>query len=265
VKLVLVERHRPQLRENVFVNLRRCWRAVTLAVALTVCLLRLGLVRLRGPLSPESRASWLQFAGRTVLASLGITYSLTGEPPTRGLLVSNHLSYLDILIYTAVMPCVMVSKIEIASWPYFGMTARAGGTIFIDRSSRASTISVARQISDRLALPIPILLFPEGTSSDGSQVLPFHNSLFEPAIAAQAPVTAAAVRYVIEGDVAEKELCWYDDMLFLSHLWKALGTPGFAAEVHFGEPHIYPNRRSAAQATHTEVATLREARALVLQ
>lgn len=244
-------------------NLRRYWRAVLLIVALAVCLLRLGLARLRGPLTPHRRALWLQSAGRTVLASLGIRYTILGPVPSCGMLVSNHLSYLDILIYTAAMPCVMVSKIEIARWPYFGFTARAGGTIFIDRSSRASAMAVARQIGDRLSLPIPILIFPEGTSSDGSQVLPFHSALFQPAAAAAAPVTAAAVRYIIDGGIAESELCWFDDMLFLSHLWKALGTPGFSAEVHFGEPRTYPDRRTAACATHAEVAVLRGAPSVV--
>jgi 1-acyl-sn-glycerol-3-phosphate acyltransferase len=172
--------------------------------------------------------------------------------------VSNHLSYLDIVIISSIMPCFFVSKAEIQGWPYFGEAARSGGTIFIDRKSRASTAEVAGQIGERLKLPIPVLLFPEGTSSDGAQVLRFHSSLFEPAIAAAASVTAAAVRYELEAGLQERDLCWFDDTAFLPHLWKTLGSAGFYAEVTFGEPRQYPDRRAAAEATHDEVVAMRK-------
>ncbi len=237
--------------------LRRAWRAGALAWALTLCMIRLGLVRLRGPLTPLRRALWLQSASRGVLSSLGIRCSVLGTPPLHGLVVSNHLSYLDILIYSAVMPCAFVSKIEINRWPYFGVAARAGGTLFIDRSSRASVAAVGAEMANRLKLPIPVLLFPEGTSTDGSQILPFHTSLFQPAVAAGAPVTPAAVRYVISGGVSERELCWFGDAPFLPHLWKALGTPGFFSEVVFGTAALYPDRKTAATATHAHVSAMR--------
>ncbi len=104
-----------------------------------------------------------------------------------------------------------------------------------------------------------MLLFPEGTSSDGAQVLRFHSSLFEPAIAAGASVTAAAVRYELEAGLQERDLCWFDDTAFLPHLWKTLGSAGFYAEVTFGEPRHYPDRRAAAEATHDEVVAMRTA------
>jgi 1-acyl-sn-glycerol-3-phosphate acyltransferase len=239
------------------VSLRRCWRAVALACALTMCMIRLGLWRLHGSLTPRQRALWLQSACRGVLSSLGIRYRVHGTPPTQGLVVSNHLSYLDILIYSAVLPCAFVSKIEIRKWPYFGVAARAGGTLFIDRSSRASAVAVGREMATRFALPIPILLFPEGTSTDGSQVLRFHPSLFQSAVAGAVPVTPAMVRYVIRGGVPESSLCWFGDAPFVSHLWKALGTPGFAAEVTFGAPRIYLDRRTAALVSHEDVARMR--------
>ena len=237
---------------------RRCWRAAALAYALCLCMIRLGLVRLNGPLTPWQRAFWLQSACRGVLSSLGIKYSVHGSPPTQGLVVSNHLSYLDVLIYSAVMPCAIVSKVEIKHWPYFGVAARAGGTLFIDRSSRASAAAIVAEMSKRLPLAIPILVFPEGTSTDGTRVLPFYTSLFEAAVSPGAPVAAAAVRYVIRGGLPESELCWFGDTPFLSHLWKALGTPGFSAEVVFGEPANYLQRRTAARKTHQQVCSMRE-------
>jgi 1-acyl-sn-glycerol-3-phosphate acyltransferase len=229
---------------------------VALAFALAGCILSYWTLRIRGPLTLVERAGWLHGAACRVLRAFGIRPTAHGPVPTHGLVVSNHLSYLDIVILSAVMPCFFVSKAEIARWPYFGKAARTGGTIFLDRNTRASTVEAARQIADRLKLPIPVLLFPEGTSSDGSQVLRFHSSLYEPAVAASAPVTAAAVRYLLE-DGQERDLCWFDNTLFLPHLWKVLGTRGFSAHVTFGEAHIYPNRRSAAAATHDEVASMR--------
>lgn len=237
--------------------LRRCWRAGALAYALILCMIRLGLWRLRGPLTPRQRALWLQSACRGVLTSLGIHSSVHGTPPTQGLVVSNHLSYLDILIYSAVMPCAVVAKIEISRWPYFGLAARTAGTLFIDRSSRASTVAVAAEMARRLTLPIPVLLFPEGTSTDGSQVLPFHSSLFQPAVVGKAAVTPAALRYVIRGGIPESTLCWFGDAPFVSHLWKALGTPGFSAQVTFGDGRSFSDRRTAASATHSSVVEMR--------
>jgi len=232
-------------------------RAVALAFSLALVVLRFWQIRIRGPLTMEQKAQWSQIAARTVLDALGIHYSVIGQPPTRGLVVSNHLSYLDILIIAAAMPCFFVAKMEIGGWPFFGKAARSNGTIFLDRSSLSSASSVAEQMVERLKLPIPVLLFPEGTSTDGSQVLPFHPRLIDPATSTGVQITAAAVSYVIEGGVEERELCWFGDTEFVPHLLKALETPGFSATVQFGEPKVYDDRRVAADATRTEVSGMR--------
>ena len=135
--------------------------------------------------------------------------------------------------------------------------------MFVDRSSTASAENVAAEIGERLALPVPILFFPEGTSSDGSSVLRFHSRLFEPAIQARAPVTAAAIRYIPADGSEERELCWFGDEAFLPHLWKTLGTVGFIAEIRFGEPHVYAHRREAADRTREEVVAMRASNLVV--
>ncbi|MGC9159522.1 MAG: lysophospholipid acyltransferase family protein, partial [Terracidiphilus sp.] len=178
-------------------SLRAVRRAVALGGALALVAARFCLLRLRGPLTLARRALWLQSASRQVLAGLGIRFQVEGRPPVRGLVVCNHLSYLDILILSAAMPCFFVSKKEISHWPFFGWAARVAGTIFLDRASLASANAVAGEIAERLKLPVPVLLFPEGTSTDGSQVLRFHARLIAPATAAGAPVTAAALSYRI--------------------------------------------------------------------
>jgi 1-acyl-sn-glycerol-3-phosphate acyltransferase len=245
-------------------NLRAARRAVTLAFAFAVSIIHLGLVRLSGPFTLERRARWLQSLASLVISSMGIKVRVTGRAPVTGLLVSNHISYLDVCIYAAIAPSTMVAKAAIRSWPLFGMMARSSGALFVDRSSRASAVKVTEQVAERLKGPVPVLFFPEGTSTDGAKVLRFHSRLFTPATDAGIPVTAAAVRYVIEDGTPERELCWFGDDLLLPHIWKVLGTAGFTAEVHFGEPHIYPDRRTAADRTHAEIEAMRSCE-LVLQ
>jgi 1-acyl-sn-glycerol-3-phosphate acyltransferase len=237
---------------------------VALVFVLALCIVRYWLIRVRGPLTMEQRALWCQQSAKMILAGVGIHYRIQGQPPTRGLVVANHLSYLDILILSAAMPCFFVAKVEIGGWPFFGKSARIGGTIFVDRTSLASAMSVAEQMSERFKqTSIPVLLFPEGTSTDGN-MLRFHSRLIDPATSAGVPITAAAVRYVIEGG-EEKDLCWYDDTLFLPHLLQTLRTPGFSGEVIFGEPKVYLNRRIAADATYTEISEMRERGAFAAQ
>jgi lyso-ornithine lipid O-acyltransferase len=245
------------------VRLRPARRAVALGLALAISILRYWLIRIRGPLSLDRRADWLHESCRRVVKSVGVLCRVVGTPPCCGLVVSNHLSYLDIAIFSSVMPCMFVAKAEIDRWPYFGRAARAAGTLFIDRTSVASAQRVAAEMVDRLRLPVPILFFPEGTSTDGRDLLRFHSGLFEPAVRAGAPVTAAAVRYFPADGGAEAELCWYGNESFLPNLWKVLGAPGLMAELRFGEPRLYRQRRDAALQTRAEVTVMRAAHPLI--
>ena len=243
-------------------SFRAARRAVALGLALVLCVVRYWIGRCHGPYTLERRALWLHSTARLVMASLGIDARFEGRPPIDGLVVANHLSYLDIVILSAAMPCFFVAKVEIDGWPFFGEAARSGGTIFLDRASRSSANAAANQISERLKLSVPVLLFPEGTSTDGSSVLRFHSRLIAPATAAGAPITAAAIRYVLQDGTPERELCWFGDAQFLSHLWKVLGKAGFSAEVRFGQPRVYVDRRIAAETTHEEIQSMRESLSL---
>jgi lyso-ornithine lipid O-acyltransferase len=246
------------------VTLRRVRRAVALVFALLVCVIDSWLLRLRGPLTLERRALWLQRASRRVLKALGLGIEVDGQPPSCGLVVANHLSYLDILIISAAMPCFFVSRDDIERWPYFGWAARTGGTIFLDRKSLGSARRAASEITARLNLPVPVLLFPEATSTDGTQVLHFHSRLIDPATKAGAPITAVAIRYVVPG-AEERELCWYGNMEFLPHTWKVMGVQGFTAQLRFSEPRVYSDRRVAAERTHDGIAEWREAHSSIAQ
>jgi len=239
---------------------RRLRRAVTLGFEVLRSIVNFWLLRLRGSVSLEMRAMWAQESSRRALAGLGIECRVTGQPPLRGLVVANHLSYLDILVLSAAMPCFFVAKSEIGRWPVFGMAARICGTIFVDRTSRASAQPAAEEVTERLKLsiPIPVLLFPEGTSTDGSEVLRFHSRLIDPATSLGVPITTAAIRYETEDGTAERELCWYGDATFVDHIWKVLGVGGFKADVRFGEPRLYSDRRMAGDETRAEIVAMRE-------
>lgn len=238
-------------------SLLRCRRAVALAFVLPSFFVRLAMMRLNGPLTPERRARWLQACCRTVLSVLHVGVRFQGTPPARGLLVSNHLSYLDIAVYASLLPCVFVSKSDVERWPYFGAAARAAGSIFVNRVSHASALQAGAAIGARLDGAVPVLLFPEGTSTDGAHVHRFHSSLFEPAVAARVPITPAAIRYELANGTPEQTVCWFGDAAFLPHLWKLLATPGVSAEVYFAPTQQFADRREAARETHATVESLR--------
>jgi 1-acyl-sn-glycerol-3-phosphate acyltransferase len=246
-------------------NLRAIRRAVALGLALLICFLRALVSRTFRPDTLERRAQWLHESALFMMDFLGIGLKVTGEPPESGLIVSNHLSYLDVLVFGAVAPCYLVSKAEISRWPFFGILARAGGTLFVDRSSRVSAEEVQEQIAERLKGPVPVLFFPEGTSTDGNQLLRFHSRFYTPAVDAGIPVTTAAIRYVPGDNSPESELCWFGKAAFLPHVWKTLGAPDFSAELTFGEPRIYTDRRTAADETYVEIEALRAGQVLTPQ
>jgi len=245
---------------------RRLRRAVALAGSLGWCMIRFGLKRLAGPVPLLWRAHWVQSSSRNILRSLGIHARVQGVPTRRGLVVANHLSYLDILVLSAAYPCFFVAKIEIGGWPFFGRAARIGGTIFVDRGSLESAISVAQQMTERMQmdLDVPVLLFPEGTSTDGKQVLRFHSRLIDPATTLGAPISTAAIRYIMGDGTPEIELCWYGDETFVNHMWKVMGVGDFWADVRFGSTQTFSNRRLAADATHDEIVAMRSASAAEL-
>ncbi|MGB7168609.1 MAG: lysophospholipid acyltransferase family protein [Acidobacteriaceae bacterium] len=188
---------------------------------------------------------------------MGVGLECRGARPTRGLICSNHLSYLDILAYAAAAPCIFVSRSDVQGWPVFGWCARASGTIFIDRQSRASTERVARQMGETLAAGVPVLLFPEGTSTDGTSVLRFHPSLLRPAIEVAAEIAPAAIAWRVR-DGEEREMCWYGDASFVPHLLRTLGRTGVAAEIQFHPDRtVYAERKAAALDLHEKVEAMR--------
>lgn len=229
-----------------------------LVATLLQCLASFALLALRGRITVRDRAAWMQRSCQLTLRRMGVQFSVNGPLPSGGLIVANHLSYLDILFVGATVPCVFVSKREIRSWPIVGLLASLSGTIFIDRSSSTSTATVAAQMASLLSQGVAVLLFPEGTSSDGSAVLRFHSSLFEPAARGGIPVTAAAIRYALPGH-AEKDLCYYGDIHFAPHLLQTLGRQGITGTITFAPTCPgYSDRRTAAAETWAQITAMRQ-------
>jgi lyso-ornithine lipid O-acyltransferase len=193
-----------------------------------------------------------------IVRRLGLRLDCRGPRPLQGLVCSNHLSYLDILVYAAATPCVFVSKREVGRWPAFGFFARCGGTIFLDRQSRTSADKAARQMVSVLESGVPILLFPEGTSTDGSEVLRFHPTLMEPAVQLSMEIAAAAIGYRARG-VEERAICWFGDAPFLPHLLRTLGRADMVALVEFfPDRNAYVDRKTAALEVREQVEALRK-------
>jgi 1-acyl-sn-glycerol-3-phosphate acyltransferase len=244
--------------------LKHPWRAGGRLIWLTgelmwtaICFVPRVLFR-RGSSDLKARAVWLQVGCQRVLRVLNVQIQASGSIPSQGLLVSNHLGYLDVLVLGALIPSVFVAKSEVKNWPMFGWLARLGGTLFADRARRIQVGSLTTEIEGALRHEILLVLFPEGTSSDGRTVLPFKSSLLEPATKGSFPVAASLIEYHLEdGDVGE-EVCYWRDMTFFPHLLNLLSKRGIVASVHFSEiREERGSRKELARRLHSEVLGLK--------
>jgi 1-acyl-sn-glycerol-3-phosphate acyltransferase len=203
------------------------------------------------------RSQWLHKWCKVGLRRLDIGLVVYGTLPPSGLVVSNHLSYLDILLFSAAQPCIFVSKSEVRSWPVFGWLASLGGTIYVDRQRRSETPRVHREMEEALSERIPVILFPEGTSSDGSLVLPFRSALFEPVVELNLDVTPAHVSYTLDEGSVATDVCYWGDMTLIPHLFNMLSKGKITGRIRFSSrPATYSNRKEAATLARAEVVTL---------
>ncbi|HEY8901316.1 MAG TPA: lysophospholipid acyltransferase family protein [Chthoniobacterales bacterium] len=202
------------------------------------------------------RARWMQRLSRRILRVLGATVEIRGEIPSHGLVVSNHLGYLDVFVIGSVVPAIFVAKSDVRDWPVVGLLCQLAGTLFVDRDRRLSVSANLPAIRAALDSGLPVVIFPEGTSSDGATVLPFKASLLGAGKGHLS--TPAAIAYDLPGGSVADELCYWRDMTFGPHFWNVLGKRGFRARLHFG-PQRPPaaNRKILAQELHAEIAVLR--------
>lgn len=209
-----------------------------------------------GRVSLHDRALWMHHSCRRVARALGMNLATIGILPKTGLITSNHLSYLDILAFASAGPFIFVSKSDVLQWPIFGMLARYGGTLFVNRERRTAVGAITQQMEAILSTGLPLVLFPEGTSTDGSHMLPYFPSLLEPALRCSAPITPAAVGYRADG-WHESDFCYYGEISFVPHLRSILRIPRSQMHLSFGPQTGFSDRKQAARQLREQTAALR--------
>jgi 1-acyl-sn-glycerol-3-phosphate acyltransferase len=189
-----------------------------------------------------------RFYHRWCCRLLGFRVRTIGRPTTQRpvLVAANHISYTDITILGSLIAGSFIAKSEVAHWPFFGWLARLQRTVFVDRRIR-STATQRDEISQRLAAGDALILFPEGTSSDGNRILPFKSALFgaaaqsgriEPVVVQ--PVSLAYTRLdgIPIGRAYRPFVAWYGAMDLLTHLWGMIGLGTVEVVVQFHPPTL---------------------------
>ncbi|MEZ5898422.1 MAG: lysophospholipid acyltransferase family protein [Hyphomicrobiaceae bacterium] len=211
-------------------------------------------------MSPKAARRFPHWYHRQVCRVLGIKLTINGavvrDSPV--LLVSNHTSWLDIPVLSAVAPVSFVAKKEVGNWPFVSSLARLQRTVFVDRTRRHAAGQTAQEIMDRLKTGDAIVLFAEGTSSDGNRVLPFKTSLFAavkpsrteeekqsaaPGLVNDAPPMVQTLAIVYThlhglplGRADRPRVGWYGDMEMQSHAWALLGGGPLAVTIDVSPP-----------------------------
>ncbi|MEX2223177.1 MAG: lysophospholipid acyltransferase family protein [Candidatus Rokuibacteriota bacterium] len=200
---------------------------------------------------------------REMLKRLRVDLKIVGAPAPAGpmLLVSNHISWVDILALHAVCPCRFVAKADVARWPLLGTIVTGGGTLYVKRESRRDAMRVVHRMAEALKDGDILAVFPEGTTSDGSSVLPFHTGLIQAAIAADAPVQPVALR-IVEGRSGRpsRAVSYMGDESLVGSVWRTLCARELCAVVTFGPPQRAAgrDRRAWARDLHREITAMRQ-------
>jgi len=236
--------------------LTRHLRAVSRVVALCMITACIYLLRLAGgavvffsaTASRKWRSAILRTWARAVARIAGMRISPQGAPPQGAFfLVSNHLSYMDVVALTSRLDCVFVAKSEVAGWPFVGALCRSVNTIFVNRRNRRSLPVALDAVGRALDGGTGVVLFAEGTSTSGANVAPFKSSLLELATQRRTAVHFASLSYrTPQGEAPAREaVCWWGDMTFPGHLYALFMLPHFDVSLTFGGQPIRDGDRKA--------------------
>jgi 1-acyl-sn-glycerol-3-phosphate acyltransferase len=217
------------------------------------------------PETRQERAAWLhRFCARS-LRRMKITVRVHGGFPAAGALITNHLSYLDIVLLASLHPCVFVSKREIAGIPILGWMTTRSGTVYVERGHGGSALKAGQAIHAAAEDGLPVVFFPEGTTNPGDELLKFHSGLLGQALAEAMPVTAGYLRYSLSEDngpgiTAAGDIAWGDKPM-LQHIFQFLALRGVEADAYFADQPIgfsarAVNRKIAAVEARDAVAAL---------
>lgn len=236
--------------------LHKLVRAAKLVWAFVVSLTELFV---RRPKSRRARAEWLTRFCRRVLAAVSITCEAEGPIPEQGAVISNHLSYIDIVIHSALRPCVFVSAIEIRRMPLIGWISMMAGTVYVTRGAGGSAEKASGGMAEGFRDGLPVVFFPEGGTGVGDvPLLPLHSGLLATSLQEGAPVTAGFLRYYLSpidtarGKTSRNDVHWGSQSL-PAHVWNLLGLHGFDGRIHFASgpilfsPAALADRKIAAE------------------
>lgn len=202
----------------------------------------------------RERAKMLRDVAARMVQLHGITVDTRGPLPLGPvILAANHLSWIDPLVIASLLPCVPISKAEVRSWPVIGTIGRELGVVFVSRGDPYSGWRALRQAQKALDTGLSVLNFPEGTTSTGQTVLPFHRGVFGIARHAGVPVVPVAIAY------DPPELAWVGDDAFLPHWLQLAGSRRAHAFVRLGapmSPRPYPSAEEFTQAVRAKVDQL---------
>lgn len=209
------------------------------------------------------REATVQAWAQRMLQVLGIGLEVRGSTPGQGplMLVANHISWLDILVMHAARHCRFVSKSDVQHWPLIGRLATAAGTLYIARESRRDAMRVVHRMAECLINGDILAVFPEGTTSDGVSLLPFHANLIQAAISADAPVLPVGLSFIDAG-TGQTSLtpCYIGDDTLVGSLWRTLTGPPISAVVTYGQAQLPQgrDRRAWARDLRAAVELLRQ-------
>lgn len=204
--------------------------------------------RLRGSSSRETtreRALVLRDVARRILELHGVAVDAAGPLPLGpAILAANHVSWLDPIVVASLLPCAPLSKIDVARWPVIGTMARELGVLFVSRGDPRSGARALHAAAEVLSRGVNVLNFPEGTTTRGSDVLPFQSGMLGLAARLGVPVVPVAIRY------HPPSLAWVGDAAFLPHYLTLAGRRRTRVGVRFGAP-IVPGSERAVELART--------------
>ncbi len=225
---------------------------------------------IRRPHTRRARAEWLSRFCQRMLRDMSVSWTVTGPVPLQGAVVSNHLTYVDIIVHAAMRPCVFVAAIEIRRMPFIGWLSMMAGTVYVTRGAGGSAAKVAGSMAEGFHDGLPVVFFPEGGTSVGDQpLMPLHTGLLATALQAGATVTPAFLRYelspedIAAGRSTRNDVHWGDQSL-PAHLWNFFGLHAMKVHVHFADgpiqfsPEALQNRKLAREETRVALLKLYE-------
>ncbi|MGY8903134.1 MAG: lysophospholipid acyltransferase family protein [Burkholderiales bacterium] len=199
---------------------------------------------------------------RTMLDKIGIELRVLGQPAISGpmLLVANHISWLDITSMHAARYCHFVSKASIKQWPIIGTLSDATGTLYVERENRRDALRVVHRMADALREAQVVAVFPEGTTSNGEGLLPFHPNVLQAAIAADAPLQTVALSYLDRASGQRTQAASFiGDQTLVGSIWRVFTAPPLTVVLDYGIPQHANgrDRRTWAQDAQADIARRR--------